>query len=206
MPKATRFALGLAAGAGILGGTLGVLPSAALAQSYGGGPGISISTGGGGGSFVPTVNVNPVSVSVSPVKVAPRVAPPAPPAPVIVQAPPVIVNVPPPVEQVAGRVAAPPEVPAVAPPPPEVPAVVAPPVEEAPPSIVRPPVVPVEEVAGRPPVAPGPGLTVARVLPRAGDGPLNTLLWPPALLALAAAGIAALAGLWPRGRRAEPHA
>ena len=51
-----------------------------------------------------------------------------------------------------------------------------------------------EEVAGRPPAAPGPGLTIARVLPRAGEGPLTTLWWPPALLVLAGAGLALLAG------------
>jgi hypothetical protein len=83
----------------------------------------------------------------------------------------------------------------------------APVAETAPTTIARPQegpaveVAPVEAVAGR--VArPGPGLELARVLPKAGeglDGPLG--VWPPLALALAALLLAALGLAWPRLRR-----
>lgn len=124
-----------------------------------------------------------------------------------------------PTEEVAGRtVSAPEQAPmavipsapaaapaAVAPPVAETaPRVVAPPLAEQPPSsVARPPEAgPVEQVASRPAVRPGPGLEMARVLPKAGEGPGDAAgVWPPIALALAAALCAALGLVWPRLRR-----
>ncbi len=159
--------------------------------------------GGGGSSTVSSTigslsSVNPVSASVSPVSIAARpvVAPP-PPAP----APP-----PAPVSQVLGRTIEVPEpvVPAAVVPRPIIeetaPRVVAPPeevAETAPRTVQREVCIPgvggaglgptCGEVLGR--TVQGPGLVLARVLPKAGEGSTAGFgVWPP--LALAGAGLA----------------
>jgi hypothetical protein len=174
----------------------------------GGGSRSAVSTGGAGS----LTSVSPVSASVSPVSISarPAIAPPPPPPP------------PAPVSQVLGRtVEAPPE---LAPPPAPVAVVPRPIVEETAPRVVAPP----EEIAETAPrtvqrevcipgvggaglgpscsevfgrTVQGPGLVLARVLPKAGEGPsAGFAVWPPLALAGAALALALVALALPRRR------
>jgi hypothetical protein len=173
----------------------------------------TVPVGGGGRSSVSSStgsmnSVSPVSSSVSPVSISARPAaaapPPAPPAPVA---------------QVLGRTVEVPDMP--------VPQAVVPRpiIEETAPRVVAAPPPPEEVVAGRtvqrevciPGVGgaglgpncgevlgrtvQGPGLVMARVLPKAGEGQSNSfVVWPPLALAGAAAVLALVALVLPRRR------
>lgn len=135
--------------------------------------------------------VAPAAVSGEAIAPVPPAAPPAAPPPAA----------PPPVAEVAGLVVeAPPALPPAA-----APAVVAPPppIEEvAGRSIAASPMDEVlAAVAERPLAREGPGLTAARVLPKAGDGAAApTGPWLPLVLLATAAVFGALGLLWPAGR------
>ncbi|HZU04524.1 MAG TPA: hypothetical protein VFB73_00980 [Chloroflexota bacterium] len=138
----------------------------------------------------------PVAASAPPVAApapsAPVAAPP-PVAPPVAEAPARVVAAPPPV-QPAPLAVAPEALAVVAPPPP---------VEEVVPRSIAlssaPLTVAPPSPAFRP--APGPGLSLARVLPKAGEGPAAAAgLWPPLALALVAIGLAAVGLVWPLRR------
>jgi hypothetical protein len=215
---------------GLLGLSGLALPGTALAQaSYGGGPGVPTSppqitialpgsfssSSSGNFSLIPTAPLNftvpPVSPPVLARRAAPEaVVPPAPPvaapapsapvaaappaAPPVAEAPARIVAAPPPQAQPAPLVVAPEALAVVAPPPP---------VEEVAPRSIALSSAPLT-VAPPAPVfrpAPGPGLSQARVLPKAGEGPVAAAgLWPPLALALVAIGLAAGGLIWPLRR------
>jgi hypothetical protein len=168
----------------------------------GGGGRSSVSTGGS----TPLSSFNPVSASVSPVSISarPAIAPPVP--------------APPPVNQVLGRTVEAPELPAAVVPRPLIeetaPRVVAPPpapeiAETLPRTVQREVCIPgvggaglgpnCGEVLGR--TVQGPGLVMARVLPKAGEGQsMGFAIWPPLALAGAAAVLALVALALPRRR------
>ncbi|HEY7065322.1 MAG TPA: hypothetical protein VII06_27845 [Chloroflexota bacterium] len=193
------------------------VPQSIPVVPIGGGGRSSVSSGGGGS----LVSVSPVSASVSPVSISarPAVAPP-PPAPAPAPAP---------VSQVLGRtVEAPPEQPIAAVAPPLIeetaPRVVAPPPppeeQVAGRTVQREVCIPgvggtgpggtvngvsmgpnCGEVLGR--RVPGPGLELARVLPKAGEGlDSGFAVWPPLALVAAALVLGAVGLAWPRRRAA----
>jgi hypothetical protein len=181
-----------------------------------------VPVGGGGSSSVSSssssmASISPVSASVSPVSIAARpvtaAAPPPPPPPA---------PAPPPVSQVLGRTVEAPE--PSAPPAPPAAVVPRPIIEETAPRVVAPPEEIAEtaprtvqrevcipgvggaglgptcgEVLGR--TVQGPGLVLARALPKAGEGlSAGFVVWPPLALGGAALALALVALVLPRRR------